>query len=223
MPRPKVTEELRRRIAKACLYCQATKQKCDGLTPCSSCSKRGQSTSCAYSSHVRSYGAHRRRRSKPAEDPGQCSVDLSTTSSPHDGIPSHLQRPHEEPAQFTSVEVPIPKLSHKVYDTNGRVGMSQIRSLSSQATSLFSNMLTPNSIPRRLCRSIFPSTYPGNRGGRGRILDRCLECLSNGRAVTPFRCRLNDSASMEHCGFRGAYECLLRLGMKQKYSRVKGC
>lgn len=126
MPRPRVTEELRQRIAKACLYCQATKQKCDGLTPCSSCSKRGRSTSCAYSSHIRSYGVHRRRRSKPSEEnhSGQSCAELSTTPSPHDRVPSHLQRSDDAPSQSTSIEVPIPKLSQKVYDTNGRASMS---------------------------------------------------------------------------------------------------
>lgn len=144
MPRPKVSEELRRRIAKACLHCQATKHKCDGLSPCGPCAKKGRSPTCMYSSHSRSYGAHRRRRIKHIghEDtpsfsssgrPGTAETPSSTadvaipasTSEGGDATPS-------EPSSSSTprIEIAIPKLSQTIYDTKGRSGTYSPTSLS---------------------------------------------------------------------------------------------
>ncbi|KIA75443.1 hypothetical protein HK57_00087 [Aspergillus ustus] len=96
MPRPKVPESARRRIAKACVQCQSTKQKCDGKSPCSSCLRRRQAESCAYSDHVRSYGHRRRREPK------------STTN----------RNPNEADG---TIDISVPKLPQSLYDTRGKV------------------------------------------------------------------------------------------------------
>ncbi|KAL2813394.1 fungal-specific transcription factor domain-containing protein [Aspergillus granulosus] len=96
MPRPKVSEGARRRIEKACLHCQSTKQKCDGQSPCSPCVKRRQSGNCAYSDHVRSYGHRRRRAQKPTSD---------CKPSETGGV----------------IEIAVPKLPQSLYDTQGKV------------------------------------------------------------------------------------------------------
>ncbi|KAL3496327.1 fungal-specific transcription factor domain-containing protein [Aspergillus germanicus] len=96
MPRPKVQESNRRRIAKACLHCQSSKLKCDGKSPCNSCARRQQPESCAYSDHVRSYGHRRRRAQKPASN---------TRPNETDGV----------------IEIAVPKLPQSLYDTRGKV------------------------------------------------------------------------------------------------------
>ncbi|KAL2869596.1 transcription factor domain-containing protein [Aspergillus lucknowensis] len=96
MPRAKVSEESRRRIAKACLHCQSSKQKCDGKSPCSACVRRHCPASCAYSDHVRSYG-HRRRRTQKAV--------LASERNASDSLN----------------EIAVPKLPQSLYDTRGKV------------------------------------------------------------------------------------------------------
>lgn len=48
MPRPKVDPRARQRVAKACLNCKSSKQKCDGQIPCSLCTRRGREASCTF-------------------------------------------------------------------------------------------------------------------------------------------------------------------------------
>ena len=48
MPRPKVSEEHRRRCAQACDNCKRRKEKCDGLIPCNLCRRRGREPECHY-------------------------------------------------------------------------------------------------------------------------------------------------------------------------------
>ncbi|EHA25386.1 hypothetical protein ASPNIDRAFT_42258 [Aspergillus niger ATCC 1015] len=56
MPRPKVRPEDRQRSSHACQTCKALKIRCDSQRPCSSCMRRGQSHTCAYT------GMDRRKR-----------------------------------------------------------------------------------------------------------------------------------------------------------------
>ncbi|GAT30094.1 hypothetical protein RIB2604_03300660 [Aspergillus luchuensis] len=56
MPRPKVRPEDRRRSSHACQTCKILKIRCDSQRPCSSCMRRGQAHTCAYS------GMDRRKR-----------------------------------------------------------------------------------------------------------------------------------------------------------------
>ena len=119
MPRPKVLEESRQRIAKACLYCQATKQKCDGRAPCVQCRKRGRSNNCAYSTHERSYGRRRRKHigtRQESSSPGHAAAPFSDgTQSPEGDVVN-------QPAGRMT-DVAVPKLPHNLYDTKGRVCM----------------------------------------------------------------------------------------------------
>lgn len=111
MPRPKVLQESRQRIAKACLYCQMAKQKCDGHTPCSQCQKRGKSNTCAYSAHERSYGRRRRE-----VETGHVAIHSSGSR-----MPSRSDDVDKGACRMT--DVAIPKLPHNLYDTKGRVCM----------------------------------------------------------------------------------------------------
>lgn len=53
MPRPKVRPEDRRRSVKACDTCKQLKKRCDSLTPCTPCTKKGIPESCGYSEKTR--------------------------------------------------------------------------------------------------------------------------------------------------------------------------
>lgn len=126
MPRPKVSELSRRRVAKACIYCQASKSKCDGLKPCASCVKRRRTSECAYSTYERSYGLHRRRKAKPhpvVDCPS--SLQQHSMDSPLAENTRHSTKLHQpRPMPMPSTEILIPKLSGNIYDTRGRVGKS---------------------------------------------------------------------------------------------------
>lgn len=58
MPRPKVRPENRQRSYRACVACKSSKIRCDAQTPCGSCMRRDQASTCVYS------GVDRRRRGK---------------------------------------------------------------------------------------------------------------------------------------------------------------
>jgi hypothetical protein len=112
MPRPKVLKERRLRIAKACLYCQASKQKCDGLAPCVQCTKRGKSNACVYSAHQRSYG--RRPRDVGV---GQGSASPSEQAL----LPSSdMILPESNGMNEPVGSIAVPKLPHDMFDTKGR-------------------------------------------------------------------------------------------------------
>ncbi|KAL4896110.1 hypothetical protein BDV59DRAFT_191355 [Aspergillus ambiguus] len=124
MPRPKVDERFRKRISKACLHCQKTKQKCDGLMPCRKCVRRNQTSSCVYSTHERSYGRRRNRRNRIDSRDAQ-RIEPNTSASP----PSYPTEPNGRPTNVYGAngtvkepEVAVPGLSQVLYDNKGRIG-----------------------------------------------------------------------------------------------------
>jgi hypothetical protein len=126
MPRPKVTEEARRRVLKACFRCQNTKSKCDGRMPCGLCNKRGESLRCAYSAAERSYGGQRRRRKAQRQDFPPVSSPSSVT-----GTPTNVSSPHGQTRLVTRSQttgqvsnpraIPGMKASQVLHDTQGRI------------------------------------------------------------------------------------------------------
>jgi hypothetical protein len=196
MPRPKVTEDCRRRVAKACLRCQKSKYKCDGQTPCAQCIKRNRSLACAYSSIERSYGQHRRRRKRADEYAhhnhssagaslealaSQMEVPLaedvyqrpSPTAQSSDTAVSQRQLPNPsvgdaepDPSQGTTHLRP-----RALYDTSGRIGMNF------RVTWSLLNMHSPPgrltvsvifSVSGRLCRAGIFEEFAGTARGRTR-------------------------------------------------------
>ncbi|KAB8231336.1 uncharacterized protein BDW43DRAFT_282791 [Aspergillus alliaceus] len=107
MPRPKVDERFRKRIAKACTYCQKSKQKCDGLKPCALCVRRDQSASCAYSPHVRSYGRNRSRQ------------NASQRHLPPQGPRRTISDAHHQTDEPAEPEVLVPGLSPILSNNRG--------------------------------------------------------------------------------------------------------
>lgn len=49
MPRPRVKDEDRKRVARACDTCKRRKEKCDGNQPCLLCRRRGREPDCVFS------------------------------------------------------------------------------------------------------------------------------------------------------------------------------
>jgi hypothetical protein len=116
MPRPKISEQNRQRIAKACLYCQSSKVKCDGLRPCGQCIKRQRSSECDYSSHLRSYGRQRRRRQNSP-------VNRSTGRIQFDSSSQRIPVGKDAKDDFSETHVAISNLPRNLCDTNQRSRM----------------------------------------------------------------------------------------------------
>lgn len=155
MPRPKVSEQYRRRIAKACLYCQTAKLKCDGLLPCVQCVKRNKFTSCAYSSHERSYGSRRRRR----KDVETAKSSTTPTMDPSSSTPSHSS--HEVDKASTVADITVPKISHNLYDAKGRVCTYILNPPTLELLKSLTGVSSRSSIFRKLCRTFLSPTHPG--------------------------------------------------------------
>src|SRR5690349_4754827 len=49
MPRPRVKDEDRRRVRRACDNCKRRKEKCDGKQPCFLCTRRSREPECVFS------------------------------------------------------------------------------------------------------------------------------------------------------------------------------
>lgn len=81
MGRPPVRPEDRKRSAKACITCRATKKRCDGASPCRPCLNRGKETTCEYS--------QQRRTRRPARRPD---------TQPRHPTPTSLESRSEDPS-----------------------------------------------------------------------------------------------------------------------------
>ena len=112
MPREKVQEQNRRRIPKACLYCQTSKQKCDGLRPCRQCVKRDQATACNYSPYERSYGRQRHRRKGPSLEAAAAQPNITLSQR-------GFTKPDIEP-DLGVTRIAVPGAPHDIYDVKGR-------------------------------------------------------------------------------------------------------
>lgn len=66
MPRPRVKDEDRKRVARACDTCKRRKEKCDGQQPCLLCKRRGREPDCVFTEMLSKRGStggvsHQRR------------------------------------------------------------------------------------------------------------------------------------------------------------------
>ena len=71
MPRPRVRDEDRKRVARACDTCKRRKEKCDGQHPCGLCQKRGREPECTFTegfSARRSTGGKRESVVSPGDN-----------------------------------------------------------------------------------------------------------------------------------------------------------
>ncbi|RJE25883.1 hypothetical protein PHISCL_01790 [Aspergillus sclerotialis] len=127
MPRPKVDERFRKRIAKACQYCRLTKQKCDGLIPCKNCQRRDRSDSCAYSPEQpnRRHRSRRKRMQIPtglSQETIGSEVSDAVTNSSQKNEETRSSQSYQGNTFSNGQEVSVPGLSHVLYDNQGKVG-----------------------------------------------------------------------------------------------------
>ncbi|EHY54441.1 hypothetical protein ABEF92_008891 [Exophiala dermatitidis] len=75
MPRPRVKDEDRKRVARACDRCKRRKEKCDGQQPCLLCKRRGRDPECVFTDAFSKRGAAR-------AGGGPSPTSISTSSFP---------------------------------------------------------------------------------------------------------------------------------------------
>lgn len=134
MPRPKVDAASRRRVAHACRYCKASKQKCDGQTPCSQCVKRRRPDACK-----RSPGLSSQNEPSPLGTTERTSSPSASAAVSKDGEAASAPHPEGLRIEPTVPELLVPQRSATMYDTKGKAGMH--RNLS-KASSSYSCPLT---------------------------------------------------------------------------------
>jgi hypothetical protein len=125
MPRPKVSDENRRRVAHACDNCKRRKEKCDGANPCNLCRRRGREPECHYSDGpVRSNRVHKLKGSL------DISHEAANTSDAEIAVESLLnlsssrssgRTPHSEGNRSNSIsQAPVSKLARPLRDGKGQ-------------------------------------------------------------------------------------------------------
>ncbi|RMZ79710.1 hypothetical protein DV738_g3146, partial [Chaetothyriales sp. CBS 135597] len=85
MPRPRVRDEDRKRVAQACDTCKRRKEKCDGQHPCLLCRRRGREAECAF---TLGFSARRSKRD---------SISTSHTASSQTRSNGHAQHSPLDP------------------------------------------------------------------------------------------------------------------------------
>lgn len=133
MPRPRVKDENRKRVARACDTCKRRKEKCDGSQPCLLCKRRAKQDECHYSDGKRPSPS---RRQSTSSQPSSTRVG-ETLSSSRDaeiaveslltlsGNRSAARTPRDEPRRPVSAthgpsHAPVPKLSRLLHDGHGK-------------------------------------------------------------------------------------------------------
>jgi hypothetical protein len=128
MPRPKIDEKFRRRIAHACRYCKAKKQKCDGKSPCVQCVKHSRPSACEYAPRENTSGLLRRRRWVQVETEDINGVSRSEEVQPT--VPLDVrntgelrQRDIARKSNEEFSELVVPRRSQVLYNSKGEASM----------------------------------------------------------------------------------------------------
>lgn len=132
MPRPKIDEASRRRITHACRHCKTVKQKCDGLSPCVQCVKRGRPLACEYEPRINPGGLRRRRRRSRVSGEQERESPSSQVSQaallPIVKDSEESQRPDTRPGSIEDAsELVVPRMSQVLYNSKGEPGLFIVR------------------------------------------------------------------------------------------------
>jgi len=135
MPRPRVKDEDRKRVARACDTCKRRKEKCDGQQPCLLCKRRGREPECvftdAYSRRGVNHHHHRSSQSTPSQpvtlkdaladsNDAEIAIESLLTLS-GSGSRSAPKSPQGENNQDDLVSrAPVPKLARLLKDGHGK-------------------------------------------------------------------------------------------------------
>ncbi|OCT52788.1 fungal specific transcription factor domain protein [Cladophialophora carrionii] len=129
MPRPRVKDEDRKRVARACDTCKRRKEKCDGQQPCLLCKRRGREPECVFSD-VFSKGGSQRQTSTPSSQPITLKDALNESNDAEIAIESLLTLSGSRSAAKTPQydrdlddvisKAPVPKLARLLRDGRGK-------------------------------------------------------------------------------------------------------
>lgn len=132
MPRPRVKDEDRKRVARACDTCKRRKEKCDGQHPCLLCKRRGREPECVFSDglpkRTGSYQTDEVSPSSPSitlkdaalneSNDAEIAIESLLTLSGSRSAPKSPQY-DKDPDQLVS-RAPVPKLARLLRDGRGK-------------------------------------------------------------------------------------------------------
>lgn len=139
MPRPRVKDEDRKRVSRACDTCKRRKEKCDGQHPCLLCKRRGREPECVFSdgfvkrASTASRQLHEDSTDPEAPSPAQSMTLRDALNESNDaeiaieslltlsGSRSAPKSPHydRDPDALIS-RAPVPKLARLLRDGRGK-------------------------------------------------------------------------------------------------------
>jgi Fungal specific transcription factor domain/Fungal Zn(2)-Cys(6) binuclear cluster domain len=135
MPRPRVKDEERRRVSRACDNCKRRKEKCDGLNPCNLCKRRGCEPDCVYSDVPSRVLQQKSRRSKGSVDLRDGTHEMAYSSDAEVAVESLLnlsgggnkttahtpdQRDRRDSLVSNESHAPVPKMARLLRDKLGK-------------------------------------------------------------------------------------------------------
>lgn len=131
MPRPRVKDEDRKRVARACDTCKRRKEKCDGQQPCLLCKRRGREPECIFTEAYSRRGSHRNASDKPSPSQPMTLMDALNDSNDAEiaieslltlsGSRSAPKSPQYDKYQDDLVSrAPVPKLARLLRDGRGK-------------------------------------------------------------------------------------------------------
>jgi hypothetical protein len=135
MPRPRVKDEERRRVSRACDNCKRRKEKCDGLNPCNLCKRRGCEPECVYSDVPSRVLQQKSRRSMGSVDLRDGTHEIAYSSDAEIAVESLLnlsgggnettartpdQRDRKDSLMSNESHAPVPKMVRLLRDKLGK-------------------------------------------------------------------------------------------------------
>ncbi|EXJ92148.1 hypothetical protein A1O3_00698 [Capronia epimyces CBS 606.96] len=132
MPRPRVKDEDRKRVARACDTCKRRKEKCDGQHPCLLCKRRGRDLECVFSEGYSKRGSRRQDSVASSSQPMTLRDALTDSNDAEIAIESLLtlsgsrsaakspQEEKDEDADAVISRAPVPKLARLLRDGRGK-------------------------------------------------------------------------------------------------------
>lgn len=129
MPRPRVKDEDRKRVARACDVCKRRKEKCDGQHPCLLCKRRGREPECVFTEEYSKRGTHRQGSTSSSQpitlkdalndsNDAEIAIESLLTLSGSRSAPKSPQ--YERDQDEIVSRAPVPKLARLLRDGRGK-------------------------------------------------------------------------------------------------------
>ncbi|KIX92967.1 uncharacterized protein Z520_11240 [Fonsecaea multimorphosa CBS 102226] len=129
MPRPRVRDEDRKRVARACDTCKRRKEKCDGQQPCLLCKRRCREAECIFTEAYSKRGSQRQDSTSSSHpitlkdalnetNDAEIAIESLLTLSGSRSAPKSPQY-EKDPDSLVS-RAPVPKLARLLRDGRGK-------------------------------------------------------------------------------------------------------